>query len=168
MTTTQAPTAKQALEQAAANKQRVRVFYGDPKTGKDDCDETECAGKVYETKLGLFIAASLNRGESTWRAPHQIDTSQVVRVVTYTRGSKSGGPTELYRHPNYTAGEWSHYCRSDLGRWVAVRSGLIHATFDNEIDAAIYVDYIQGNRARTRYPDKAAAFKRLMERKASS
>lgn len=165
---TQEPTAKQVLQRAAESKQRVRIFYGDPVTGKDDCDETEFAGKIYETKSGLFIAASLNRSESTWRAPHQIDTSQVVRIVTYTRGSKSGGPTELYRHPSYTAGGWSSYWRSDLGRWIAIRNGLIHATFDNEIDAAIYVDYIQGNRARTRYPDKAAAFKRLMERKTIS
>jgi hypothetical protein len=164
----QAPTAKQALEQAAANKQRVRIFYGDPVTGTDDCDETERMGMPRKTKAGAFLF-TIRKGDEAHNAwIHTIDTSRVVRIASYVRRSPLGKTVELYRHPNYTAGEWSHYYRSDLGRWVAVRSGLIHATFDNEIDAAIYVDYIQGNRARTRYPDKAAAFKRLVERKANS
>lgn len=160
----QASTAKQALERAAKDKMRVRIFYGDPVTGKDNCDETERIGVPLKTKGGayIFVIRKKDKTHNAWI--HTIDSEQVVRIVSYTHGSKSGKPSELYRHPSYTTGEWSSYYRHDLGKWVAVRNGLIHATFDSEIDAAIYTDYIQGNRARTRGPDKVASFKRLLKR----
>lgn len=164
----QAPTAKLALERAAQNKTVVRIFYGDPATGIDDCDETRRSGKVHKTKAGVFVLMSDVRrsgARSSWL--HTIDTERVVRIARYT--PRVCRPIELYRHPSYTAGEWSSYYRSDLGRWIAIRNGLIHATFDNEIDAAIYVDYIVGNRVRnfTPTPNRAISFMELLKRKAT-
>lgn len=160
----QAATAKEALERAAKTKTRIRVFYGDPVTGKDDCDETDRRGKVTKTKASAFVLAiSVSHDSKHGNRLHTIDTSRVVRVVKYGRGARK--PTELYRHPNYTTGKWSSYYRSDLGKWIAIRNGLIHATFNNEIDSALYVDYIQGNRERIRYINKPAAFKAMLRRK---
>lgn len=162
----QAPTAKLALERAAKDKTRVRVFYGDPETGKDDCDETKRNGKLRKTQSGAFVLLiSASNGSDHGDRIHTIDTSRVVRIARY--GSGTNGPTELYRHPSYTAGEWSSYYRTDPGKWVAVRNGLIHATFDDEMDAAFYIAYITGDRACTIYRFKEAAYKRLLKRKAS-
>lgn len=160
----QAPTAKLALQRAEQSKTVVRVFYGDSVTGKDDCDETNRKGRVHKTESGAFVLTPCRRKSKTQRYwIHTIDTRNVVRIARYTNGACK--PVELYRHPAYTAGEWSSYYRYDLGKWVAVRNGLIHATFGNEADAALYVDYIQGNRARHFSVDKVAAFKRLLKRK---
>lgn len=160
----QAPTAKLALERAAASKQRIRIFYGDPETGKDDCDETKRNGKLRKTQSGAFVLLiSASKSSSHGNRIHTIDTSRVVRIAKY--GSGTNKPTELYRHPNYTAGEWSSYYRIDLGRWIAIRNGLIHATFDDEMDAAFYVAYITGDRACTIYRFKEAAYKRLLKGK---
>lgn len=159
----QAQTAKQALERAAKDKTRVRIFYGDPVTGKDDCDETRRSGKVLKTQAGAFVLLTDTRHagrQGIWA--HTIDTARVVRIAKYTR--RVCKPVELYRHPTYTAGEWSSYYRPDLGRWIAIRNGLIHATFSNEMDAAIYVDYIVGNRAHNHSPSKLISFETLLKR----
>lgn len=162
----QAQTAKQALEQAAKDKIRVRVFYGDPVTGTDDCDETNRRGKVYKTQAGAFVLTPDIRKTPEHRNwIHTIDTTRVVRIAKYTHGACRA--VELYRHPSYSTGGWSVYWRSDLGRWIAIRNGLIHATFGNETDALLYVDYIKGNRARNFYRDKTTSLKELLKRKAS-
>lgn len=163
----QAPTAKLALERAAQSKINVRIFYGDTSTGTDDCDETRRSGKVHKTQAGAYILTPDVRpsGIRSNRL-RKIDTARVVRIARYTHGACK--PVELYRHPSYFAGNWSSYYRTDLGRWIAIRNGIIHATFDNEIDAAIYVDYIVGNRVRNYSPNKTISFEMLLKRKASA
>lgn len=84
------------LERARKTDMRIRVHYGDVKTGQDWGDIYHVAGRVSRSigpvKVPLLIANATSHGGDA-----MLDHC-IVRIRYANR--KEGG--DLYRHPNYT------------------------------------------------------------------
>ena len=80
-----------ALDNARKYRVRVRLFYGDPKTGRDSEQEYDVTGYVSRStgpvKIPILLAS--NRSMS---GP-EIDTAYIVRLLV--------GGRDVYVHPRY-------------------------------------------------------------------
>ncbi len=86
-----------ALESAMHSDARVRLFLGDKETGKDWCDEYDVAGRVGRT-MGPICAPILLHSQRSIGGGI-ILTDCIVRLMVNGR--------EVYRHPKYTAPEYT-------------------------------------------------------------
>ena len=71
--------------------QRIRVFYGDAKTGRDWCEELYTMG--YVSKSGGRTPVPLLINNSRSMGGDAISTSSIVRITVNRR--------DVYRHPKY-------------------------------------------------------------------
>src|SRR5690606_5877900 len=89
------PEVAKILERLYRSQQRVRLWYGNPETGKAWLEEHDVMGYIGrstgEQKVPLLVCRSNSTGG------YQINTENIVRVDT-TRGVR------LYRHPAFHTG----------------------------------------------------------------
>jgi hypothetical protein len=88
------PEVRAVLERVRGTGERVRLFLGDPDTGRDWNEEHDVAGRIGRstgpTKVPLLIASRRSMG-----GPQLLDYC-IVRITTTTQPYR-----ELYRHPTY-------------------------------------------------------------------
>lgn len=128
----------EALEKARLNGWRVRLFYGDPETGRAWTEENDVIGTIGRSmgpiKIPLLIANARSLG-----GPGILDSS-IVAIIT-------GPGCFIYRHPGFDVGQWAAVS-SDLPDYVAAvtHNGKIHARFKTELGARRYLGFMRGER----------------------
>lgn len=129
-----------ALENARLNNWRVRLFYGDVKTGEAWTEENDVAGTVGRStgrvKIPLLIANANSSG-----GPGILDHC-IVAIMT--------GPGRfIYRHPQFNVGTWE-LRRSDWADdprpFLIHHNGQSHAAFTKEAAALRYLAFMRGER----------------------
>lgn len=115
---------------------RIRLFYGDTKTGKDWCEEYGTMGYVGGSTGKVKIPLLINNRNS-WGGG-AILTGSIVRITIDKK--------DVYRHPKYHIGkvEVKATGRTDLpyGVWIG---GENHARFKTLIQAQKWAEFIKGN-----------------------
>lgn len=115
---------------------RIRVFYGDTKTGKDWCEEYMTMGYVSGSTGTVKIPLLINNRNSWGGSP--ILTGSIVRITVDKK--------DVYRHPKYHIGKVelkpSGYANVPYGVWI---DGKNHANFKTPIQAQKWAEFIKGN-----------------------
>lgn len=115
--------------------QRLRIFYGDAKTGKDWCEEWGTMGYIGrstgQVKIPLLVNNTKSYGGSA------ILTGCIVRITLDKR--------DIYRHPKYHIGKItlkpSPYPELPYGVWI---NGKNHANFKTAEKAQKWAKFISG------------------------
>lgn len=148
------PKVMKLLEQFRGDGQLIRIFLGDPKTGRDWCEENDVVGRVGRSTGSQKVPLLLCDGESWGGA---ILTECVLRIM-------DAQDRELYRHPLYQEPKLGMELETDPTMmakgytWSVNRDGQIQARFKSSHDAAEYVCFMTGKRAM-RYEDLQQALK---------
>ena len=115
---------------------RVRLFYGDRKTGKDWCNEFETMGYVGRSMGPVKIPLLINNRNSTG-GPGILDGC-IVRMTVDKR--------DVYRHPKYHIGKItfgpSGFPNVPYGVFI---DGKNYANFKTQEKARKWAEFIQGN-----------------------
>jgi len=125
------------LESSRSWGERIRLFYGDTKTGKCWNEENDVVGTIGRStgqiKVPLLIAKTTSTGGGA------ILDHCIIKIIN--NGSI------LYQHPNFDNGIWS-ISKSDLPEYKenALCNGKIYARFKKEGQAQRYVDFMTGKR----------------------
>lgn len=137
-----APGAIEALERARASGARVRLFYGDPKTGKAWPEESDVVGTIGRSmgagptpmRVPLLIRSSRSRGGGA------ISTGSIVAIMT--------APGRFaYRHPSFDPGAWSVTGSGKAGyKAAAWRDGELQARFETFEKADRFAAFMRGER----------------------
>lgn len=123
-----------ALESAAARKSKVRVFYGDPQTGRDWLEEHDTEGRLGRSMGPLKVPLLISPRESG--GPALLDHC-IVRLMENGR--------EVWRHPSYTLGNLETAPGTHPERPVAVlRDGEAVAGFRGHEGAARWIAFMRG------------------------
>lgn len=114
---------------------RVRLFYGDRKTGKDWCEEWMTMGYIGRSGGRVSVPLLINNKTSTG-GPHILDGC-IVRITVDRK--------DVYRHPHYHIGKItfgaSGYSDYPYGVFI---DGKNHANFKTQEKARKWADFIQG------------------------
>jgi hypothetical protein len=127
-----------ALPLLAGRDVRVRLFLGDPTTGRDWGEENDVTGYVGRstgpTKVPLLLATRRSMGGGA------ILVENVLRMLVDER--------ETYRHPLYTAPVWetreSVHATHPYQVW---RDGKEHAAFRSLAARERWLSFMRGDRA---------------------
>ena len=115
---------------------RIRVFYGDTKTGKDWCEEYNTMGYVGGSTGKIKLPLLINNRNS-WGGD-AILTGSIVRITIDKK--------DVYRHPKYHIGKVelkpSGYADVPYGVWIG---GKNYANFKTPIQAQKLAEFIKGN-----------------------
>lgn len=83
---------QRVLESARRSGEPLRLFFGDPDTGEDECQEHDVIGRIGRSGGTLKVPLLIDDGQDGGMA---ILTRWVVRMLRVSDGK------ELYRHPGY-------------------------------------------------------------------
>lgn len=140
------------LESYRSTGRPLRLFLGDPKTGRDWLEESDCVGKI-ERSLGPMRAPIiLERHKNCGPA---ILTDCVVRILDASTGA------ELYRHPTYSqpmmrlVAAPSYDAAEGYKQVVEVQDDAsghwdVHARFTTPGKAASWLAFMRGETCRYR------------------
>jgi hypothetical protein len=124
-----------ALEHAMRTRARVRLFYGDAKTGRDWLQEWNVTGRVGRSmgpiKIPLLLSSSRSIGGGA------ILTDSIVRMFV--------GRVEVYRHPKYKVPTVNITGNNPWHAWV---NGQVHASasFNTYEKARRWAAFMRGER----------------------
>jgi hypothetical protein len=125
------------LLKCQANNTRIRLFYGDIKTGKSWHEENDVCGTVGNStgpqKIALLIPNARSYGGGG--------------ILTHCIVAIKAGDYWLYKHPEFNAGHWS-IAPADLEGYESsvLCDSAIHARFKKASTAARYVQFMTGQR----------------------
>lgn len=135
------------LETSRERRQRIRIFYGDGKTGESWNEENDVAGHIGRSmgpiRIPLMIANARSMG-----GPGILDHC-IVAIAT--RGS-DGKTRFVYRHPTFKLGDWQGKPCEDsemLAKgytFEAFRDGELQARFKTQDSAMRYLAFMRGER----------------------
>lgn len=133
------PVAVQAyLEAYRKSGSKVRLFFGNPETGKDWLSEWDVVGRIGRSMGPLKVALLVPAGEDGGGA---ILTSNVLRIVDFST------KREVYRHANYKAPTFEVKAGAEPGYphevWV---DGKPHARLKTRAKADSWIAFMQGLR----------------------
>jgi len=115
---------------------RIRLFYGDSKTGRDWCEEYDTMGYVGRSTGKIKIPLLINNSKSMGGGA--ILTGSIVRITIDKK--------DVYRHPKYHIGKVelkpSGYANVPYGVWI---DGMNQANFKTPEKAMKWADFIKGN-----------------------
>ena len=115
---------------------RIRLFYGDTKTGKDWCEEYDTMGYVGGSTGKVKIPLLINNRKSSGGLA--ILTGSIVRITI--------DKFEVYRHPKYHIGKVevkaTELPNLPYGVWI---SGKNYANFKTLVQAQKWAEFIKGN-----------------------
>lgn len=117
-------------------RQRVRLFYGDQKTGRDYCEEYDTMGYIGRSGGRVSIPLLINNKNSS--GGPGILTGSIVRITV--------NRMDYYRHPKYHIGKVelkpSVYSTVPYGVFI---NGKNYANFKTAEKARKWAEFIQGN-----------------------
>jgi hypothetical protein len=133
-----APSVITELEMARTHGDRLRIFYGDPVTGRDWLEEHGVTGTIGRStgqlQIPLIIHSNRSHGGS------EILTENILRIM---RDGK-----DIYRHPNYVKPTFEIKPHDDeFFRQGVYVNGYLHAGFETKRQAQRWIDYMSGKRA---------------------
>jgi hypothetical protein len=115
----------------------VRLFLGDPETGRDWGEGNDVCGYIGRSMGRIKVPLMLATRHST--GGPAILTGNVLRILVNGR--------EVYRHPKYCAPAWE---TKDDGPadlpFQVLRDGIVHARFRTEASRTRWLDYMTGRR----------------------
>jgi len=118
------------LEDARINRYRVRLFFGDTKTGQDWNEENDTMGRVERSTGRIKVPLLLPNIRSTGGGA--ILDHCIVKIMK--------GKQTVYEHPGYDAGYF------EVRRNRVFKNGEIVANFKTEWQAKRYVAFMKGER----------------------
>lgn len=122
-------TIDRILFNAYLNKEKVRLFYGDKRTGKDWNEIDDIFGYIGYSMGTQRLPLLIRYKNSTGGCP--IVTSCIVKIMI--------NGIVFYKHPDY-------HSMLTLNRNNIHRSEKLYLSFDNEIKAQRMFSYLQGFR----------------------
>ena len=131
------PAVVRAIVAAHARGERVRLFYGDTKTGVAWAEENDVSGRIGRSmgagKIALIVAPRAHGG------PGMLEHC-IVGILTSSGWS--------YRHNSLSFGTWEPCAPVSPGYTEAVRhNGTLHAQFKGKPGrAARYIAFMTGGR----------------------
>lgn len=133
------PVAVQAyLEAYRKTGAKVRLFLGNPETGKDWLSEWDAVGRVSRSMGPLKVPLLVTPGEDGGGA---ILTACVLRIIDVA------SKREVYRHANYKEPIFEVTPSKEPGFTVDVSVyGSVHARFKSDAKAKDWVDFMTGRR----------------------
>lgn len=146
------PKVKKTLEDARkdyfenrSSADVLRIFLGDPTTGRDWCEEYDVVGYIGRStgsiKVPLLIEPLRNEyGELTGAdGGGAVSSGSIIRIINVSKN------TELYRHKNYQLPVFE-LVNGDLTDFPFEiwRDGSVQARFKTNEDALEYVAFMQG------------------------
>lgn len=125
----------QVLLYAMNTRQRIRIFYGDKRTGKDWCETYDTMGYVGSSMGPVKIPILVNNSRSMGGSA--ILTGSIVRITIDRR--------DVYRHPKYHMGKIvlkpSSSASYPYGVWIG---GTEVRAFKTAKQAEKWVPFIKG------------------------
>lgn len=122
------------LEKARNNRWRIRIFYGDPKTGKDWMEEHDVIGYIGRSagkvKIPLLIANSRSLGGGA------ILDHCIVKMTVNRK--------TIYQHPNYSLGQLEIRKEDKTHPYAVYCDNKNIAFFKTEKQAQSYILFLQG------------------------
>lgn len=126
----------------------LRLFLGDPVTGRDSCEENDVVGFIGRStgsqKVPLLIEPLWSRYDVLESAEGggAISTDRILRIIELITGN------DLYRHPKYQVPAFSiHADEADKTHPIKVkRDNQEQAAFSDHETAGEYVAFLQGYR----------------------
>ena len=137
---------KQCIEQCYNSKSRIRIWYGDTKTGLSRLDEYDIVGTVGrssgQAKIPLLIKNSRSNGGGG------ILCHCIIRIDVI------GSRRTIYEHPLFyvpTLGVYPNLDEDTKTKYpfIVLKYGTIQARFKDKKSAYNYVDFMTGNRYTT-------------------
>lgn len=129
------PPVRRALRQARICHRKVRLFYGDPATGRDALHVRDVVGWIgaggVPHKRPMLLAAPNHR------AGVPIPDSSIVRIQDIE------GFCDLYRHPQYSLPQLTILPMIDGTTRVLVEGG-VHVDFKGDAQANRWVQFLNG------------------------
>lgn len=116
------------LESCRTNNRRIRLFYGDTKSGlvwPEECD----------------VIGTLGRSTGRYKVPLLLKTERSTgggAILDHCIVGIKFGNVYLYKHPSFNTGRWECQGLSVL------HNGNLHATFKTEERAAKYCAFMKG------------------------
>ena len=121
---------------------RLRLFYGDPDTGRDWCEEYDVMGTIGRStgvmKVPLLIHNRRSMGGGA------ILTANILRIISIK------SRRELYRHPKYQMPEFEIVPETETGliekgyHFIVKRDSDNVARFQNEEKAQNFIKFMRG------------------------
>lgn len=147
------PAVRSVLAQAFLNKKTVRIWYGDPSTGKAYPEEFEVLGTVGRSTGQVKVPLLVLPGESGGGAI----LSHVIVRIDFVETSRTDGPypkvsqslRNAFKHPNFSAGSWKTIA-SDNSGVVVLHEGAVHGNFPSPLLAQLYISFMKGETAYIR------------------
>lgn len=127
---------QRVLDRLIASEQVVRIFYGDPATGRSSMDEFDMIGTVERSAGVLKVPLLVPKGE---HFGEQLSDERIVRISRISDGK------DLYRHAGFHVPAIS-LLKSEHGQyqWEAVVDGTVHARFRSFTKACAWVAFMAG------------------------
>lgn len=124
------------LESCRIKKNEIRIFYGDPDTGKDWYQEYDTKGRVGRSMGPLKIALLVPKGKFSGGA---ILTSCIVKIVDLKTNKI------LYKHENYHQGSFElKNTGPESHPWEVFIENKLQARFKTEKKAQTWMNFIKG------------------------
>ena len=131
---------KQVLTSVHKSRDRIRIVYGDPETGKDWLEENDvigCVGRsTGEQKIPLLIANERSMGGGG------ILTANILKIV------RVSDKRVLYQHDKYVTPEFELEFLAITGQYGVSVGGKVHANFKTHDTAIKYIDFMLCKRMR--------------------
>lgn len=121
-------------------RDRVRIVYGDPVTGKDWLEEYDVMGRIGrstgEVKIPLLIANERSMGGGA------ILTANILKIVLVDNKKV------LYQHEKYGEPKFEIGFLAITGQYSVSVGGKVHANFKTHDAATKYIDFMLCKRMR--------------------
>jgi hypothetical protein len=133
------------LEKYRLSGKMLRVFYGDPETGRDSCEEWDVVGCVGRSNGILKVPLLLVDGQDYGSA---LMTNRLVRIMDVVTNK------DVYRHALYQDPSIQTVPLVDPKlpdySWAGLRDGVLIARFRSTYEAAQWEEFMTGRIAAKR------------------
>lgn len=127
----------QLLENARISRKKIRIFYGDPQTGRDWLEEFDTIGRV-GCSTGTLKEPLLITEQETYGGG-AILTNRIVKIMALDDDLGWG---VYYQHPLYHQPDFT--VESEGSTFNVLANGILHATLYTRKSANSYIEFMTG------------------------
>lgn len=132
---------KAVLEAVCLSGQRIRLFYGDPQSGRAWPRDRHLVGILGHTEGAMLMPALFFSKQATKGNP--VLAHEIVRIMDVTSRA------DLYRHPHYHLPAMTITPFIQGVFQVAVRAdGVVVRRFKTSEEAQVWIEFVRGDRLR--------------------